>query len=548
MTIRPTRQRLATVVRRAAIASSLLLWSTAGNATFAGEGRAVRNRPRYQPPTIGETAVDGQRRPSAQRDEDSPPAKLAQPSLANLIQTYGPDEAVRTVGHEAPQAVGSAAIDDAKPVPKPIASHRMRSEIDMPHSSSGGCSCGSYGCDGGCLGVSGALDGCDAMGCDAAGCDAMSGCSSGWADFIGVGSVGRLPRWNCWQADAELLLWWRQGQELPSLVTTSPDGTAEDDAGDLSFGSTRVLFGNDTIGQDLSNGGRFQLTRWLDRHRSRALSLRVWGAGRQTFGFSASNEQNGILARPFFNVTDGQSNQQDAQLIAFPGESIGSIDIGGSSEVFGGDLTMRYRICENRHRRWDFLWGYEVMRINESLRIGTDTTVTDTDGVIPLGSQLLVDERFATRNEFHGGVFGLETARHRGCWTLFYGARVAFGSVNREAVISGQTTTSIDGQMATDGQGLLTRSTNIGRHFDSVFAVIPEANVRLAYRWRERIDLSIGYNYLALTNVLQPGTIIDRDLAVNLASPDGVVSRPDRQFRDSDYWLQGLQFGMHWNY
>lgn len=65
--------------------------------------------------------------------------------------------------------------------------------------------------------------------CGVAGCD--------------MGCVIPCDRW----VSFEYLLWWRKGQNFPALITTSPTGTAQADAGVLL--SATVLFGNETTGE-----------------------------------------------------------------------------------------------------------------------------------------------------------------------------------------------------------------------------------------------------------------------------------------------------------
>ncbi|MCE9524663.1 MAG: BBP7 family outer membrane beta-barrel protein, partial [Planctomycetales bacterium] len=48
-------------------------------------------------------------------------------------------------------------------------------------------------------------------------------------------------------ARLEYLMWWGRGQNIPALVTTSPNGTPQNEAGVLGFPNTTTLFGNQGI-------------------------------------------------------------------------------------------------------------------------------------------------------------------------------------------------------------------------------------------------------------------------------------------------------------
>src|SRR5262245_31571922 len=61
----------------------------------------------------------------------------------------------------------------------------------------------------------------------------------------------------------EYLLWWLSAPKLPPLVTTSPPGTPQIDAGVLGSPGTAVLFGDSHVNGDVRSGGRVTLGGWL---------------------------------------------------------------------------------------------------------------------------------------------------------------------------------------------------------------------------------------------------------------------------------------------
>ncbi len=78
---------------------------------------------------------------------------------------------------------------------------------------------------------------------------------------------------NYW-VRAEYLAWSLDGMELPPLVTTST-GTTPANTGILGGGTTQVLFGGDTINDDLRSGGRITLGWWADAAQSCAMKLAI---------------------------------------------------------------------------------------------------------------------------------------------------------------------------------------------------------------------------------------------------------------------------------
>jgi hypothetical protein len=60
------------------------------------------------------------------------------------------------------------------------------------------------------------------------------------------------------------------------------------------------------------------------------------------------------------------------------------------------------------------------------------------------------------------------------------------------------------------------------------------------------LSFHIGYNLIWLTNVALSGDQID--LHVNLGQQFGGPQRPQFVFNDRDYWLQGINWGMNWDF
>jgi hypothetical protein len=59
------------------------------------------------------------------------------------------------------------------------------------------------------------------------------------------------------------------------------------------------------------------------------------------------------------------------------------------------------------------------------------------------------------------------------------------------------------------------------------------------------LSFHIGYNIIWITNVALSGDQVD--LQVNLNQPLG-PARPQFVFNDRDYWLQGINWGMNWDF
>lgn len=386
-------------------------------------------------------------------------------------------------------------------------------------------------------------DGCDscAMGCDAMGpmgCDSM--CAPSWANSSLSFSRDR------WFGSVELLLMFRSGDRLPTLVTTGPS-TDADTAGEIGQAGTQVLVGNNSILKDVTAGGRLTLGTWIDSQRCRSLVWRGWFAGEETFDFHITQDQTPVIVRPFLNVSDNQAAEQDTQLVAFPDRASGSIDVRADSEVFGGDISVRQLLYSRFGGTVDVLYGYQYMRLNGDLSISSTSTSLD-DNFAPLGSIIAIADSFETQNEFHGGQLGVSSRYREGCWSFNSLAKVAFGSLRRRGKLTGSTFTSIDGANATDPNGLLVRSTNSGTSTDHTFGWVPELDFTLGWQRYPNFDVTVGYHVIAMTEALQASDAIDRNLAVNLSDPPTGQQSPSAAFAYDTFYVQGIHFGLQYVY
>tara|TARA_R110002049_G_scaffold72490_6_gene187424 strand:+ start:123003 stop:124985 length:1983 start_codon:yes stop_codon:yes gene_type:complete len=380
-------------------------------------------------------------------------------------------------------------------------------------------------------------------GCDGGACDALidDGCDS---MFGGNSTLSFSP--ERWFWSAELLMMHRRGTRIPALVTTTTDADPDDEtAGQLGEAGTVILEGNDSILRDVTAGGRITIGTWLDNCQDRSMVLRAWFAGKETHGFSTDQTINEVIARPFFNETDGQTAEQDTQLVAFPDRNDGSISVRGESNVAGADFSVRQEWWNNCGLNIDLLYGYQYMYLDESLGISTFSTSLDDD-FAPVGSTLALNDFFDTENEFHGGQLGITSLYREGCWSLRSLAKVGFGSLRRESNLVGSNVRTTDGVQDVDDQGLLVRQTNSGRTEDHTFGWVPELDFTLGWHRFPRFDTTIGYHVIAMTDAIQPGGLIDTN--VNLAdTPTGSLS-PAATFNYRTFYVHGIHFGLAYIY
>jgi len=359
------------------------------------------------------------------------------------------------------------------------------------------------------------------------------------------------PRW--WMR-GQYLLWWTEGQNLPTLVTTSPNGTPRAEAGVLGFPNTTTLFGAQRVADDERHGVRWSLGTWLDDTQCSALEGEWFSVGdaNSTGNFFASSNGDPILARPFFNVSLGA---EDSALIAFPNLVAGQIAASSSSELHSGNLLLRSNLRRGYRGRLDLLTGYRYFRFREDLLITENLVSTDPGGFVQVGTTLDLFDRFVTENDFHGGELGLAIEMDHGPWTFGLLGKVALGNVHQQLEIDGGTVVATPGGSTTARTGgLLALPTNIGSYSHNEFGVLPELTTNIDYRINDCWSLTIGYTFIYLSDLLRTGDQIDRFVnPTQLTDFDqpgggGLIGdpRPRASLSDTDFWAQGLNVGLKW--
>ncbi len=345
----------------------------------------------------------------------------------------------------------------------------------------------------------------------------------------------------------EYLMWWENGRQMPALVTTSDAGTVRDDAGVLGLSSTSVLFGGSReVETDIRSGGRLTFGRWIDPGDETAIGGRLFGIGQKSATFATDSDRTPILARPFFNAF---TNTEDALLLGFPNEIRGDVRVELETEAQGAQAFVRQLFRADCNYRVDLIYGYRFLNVKEALRIDNSLEFIDSNDPL-VGTVIDQSDVFDFDNEFHGGELGLMGHSVDGRWTLDFMATVALGQVNQMANIRGLTTTTPGGgTAATANGGLLTQDSNIGRFRKNDFAVVPEVTVAVGYVLSPRLDVSVGYSFLYIDQLARVHRSMDR--SVNLTQQTGALDGPERPvfaFKDADYWLQGLNFGLNWRF
>lgn len=373
----------------------------------------------------------------------------------------------------------------------------------------------------------------------------------------------------------EALVWWTKGMWLPPLVTTSPAGTPQEDAGVLP--DAEVLFPLDDVLQNERYGGRLRAGMWLDPCHQKGVEVEYFGLGSESGRYVNAGRPGGrpIIARPFFNINPrlplappaddfDPPAREDSELVSFPDILEGTITVGVHGSLHSVAPHFRFNVCCKNwcwqdpccpcnvypgSSRLDFLVGYRYMRLREGVWITEDLTSIDPER--PGDFDIL--DKFDTYNDFHGFELGVVWERHHRCWFVEAAGKIALGNNHQVVDIFGTTVFTAPGAApVTDTGGLLAQRTNIGRHTRNDFTAIPEVGFTVGYHVTPRLSLTFGYTLLYWGRVLRPGEQIDLDVNPDLLPEERVpfegALRPRFVFNDTDFWAQGINLGLDYRW
>jgi hypothetical protein len=329
----------------------------------------------------------------------------------------------------------------------------------------------------------------------------------------------------------DFLLGWRHSVRFPPLVTTSPNGTAQANAGVLP--DATIIYPTEPVGEEARPGGRVAVGAWLDPCHCWGVEGRYFMLADEITTFALQSDGDPILARPFFDVA---TNSQASRLLAFPGVSApGAVTVDTESQLLGGDALLHRALCRWGCGELYFLVGYQFARLDEALLIRDLSTDADEGNLIPDGTELEITDLFTTRNEYHAASIGAVMRMQRDCVELEVLGKIGLGNMHQMVTIAGQTDTTVPGAPTVTNQfGLLAQGANLGTFEQDEFCAAPEINIKITYAVNRCVDVSCGYTFLYFTNVAAPGEQIAADLRVPTTT---------YTIDDSEYWMHAFQCG-----
>lgn len=349
---------------------------------------------------------------------------------------------------------------------------------------------------------------------------------------------------HCW-VDIESLGWRVRSMPIPFPLAVSSPPAAQ---GILGQEGTRVIFGNDNMNYGNYFNGLRLSGGWFwgaDRTWGFEMSGFVLEARSEVGTFYAPIDGRQVLARPLIDALTGQAS---AVLVGFPGQFAGDMFINSRLKLGGAEANfvraMKY--CDTF--KFNLIAGVRYIDHDETLYVTSRSTIP---GAVPLDPTFVdIYDEFACRNQFFGGQAGFEMElRHRRFFCDITG-KIALGNQHEELLVRGFTNTQVGGITTIVPYGMLALAGNTGIFNTNEFAYVPEATVKLGYQWTQRLSTYVGYNMLYISRLMRPGDQIDPVVnpvflpVSQFYGGDFGPVRPINSFNKSDFWTQGVTFGM----
>lgn len=343
--------------------------------------------------------------------------------------------------------------------------------------------------------------------------------------------------------NADYLLSWFSSVHIPTLVTTSPVGTAKGQTGILGGKLTQVVIGDQPLSGDMRSGFKLGLGGWVTPDKMIGVDVGYFMTESRANPFFASSDGSFILARPFIDATTGK---RTSVIVASPGVSSGSVGVSANfGSFYGAHFDLQESIIENQHFRLKSLIGYRFLRVDDGLEIVQ--SISPTGGGFTPGTRLDARDAFAAQNEFHGCEVGFQTDFFYERWSLSFLGKFAVGRMYREVIISGDSTITTPGAApVVQNGGVLALQSNIGLHSSIDWVGSPELATNLGYNVTDNLKLRVGYSLLLLFRAARAADQVDQVLNPNLFPPavGGGARRPAFNLERSTLWLQTLNLGV----
>ena len=368
-----------------------------------------------------------------------------------------------------------------------------------------------------------------------------------------------------WYASGEYLLWQVKGAPLSvPLVSTGPNVVER--AGWITSPDVTILYGapggaaaggNDTQQFPWGSGARVKLGYWLDDAQRMAIEAGGFLLAQRSAGFAMSSDASGspvinvpvnntILYSPIpgFFTFPGENGYPPA----LPGQLAGAISINNTLRLFGAEAAGVVTLQRSPGWHVSALIGARYLDLYE--RFDLWATSAGVPGSRFVGLSGSVSDLFETQNHFLGLMLGLHGGTSWGPFSIEATGRVAFGGNYKQLTVAGAYTSVNfpNAGMNSGPYGIFAQPANSGSFSSTDFAIVPEAQVKLGYDLTPSLRLSVGYDFLYISDVIRPGDQLNHSLPKGQIFQQGgsatSLTSPTPLFERTNFYAHGFNVGL----
>lgn len=329
----------------------------------------------------------------------------------------------------------------------------------------------------------------------------------------------------------------------PPLVQTLP--ASQFNNGDINADDASTIFGNG-IDQNGTSGVRIFGGAWLND--SIAIEGSYSGFETKVKRFYIESQGDPPIGRYFYDVTNNDRPNTYVIYSRPDGSESGFINVESPLRVWTFDVNARGRGTTVFSEHFDWIAGFRYFDLREGIFVQDYIQFNTGDNA---GTSLFGEDRFYVTNQFYGAQIGGNSFFELGGgFTLDVTAKIALGGVRQRAQINGVTIERQNGAVTRVVEGdILTQPSNIGEYSRGQFAAMPEVLIKLGYRLGARTNVTIGYNFIGLSNIVRAGSVIDSNVNPNQSpylesNNNSTAARPAFGFNGTEFWGQGLTLGV----
>ena len=391
---------------------------------------------------------------------------------------------------------------------------------------------------------------------------------------MALAQVGRPEPATRFYGGVDYLLWKVKGAPLSvPLLSTGPTSNIE---GLLLNSQTTILYGapfapatggNDTQDFKLFSGSRIVAGYWMDdTHR-----LAVEGGGfllqgrTATFNSQASSTDAQGKRIPVYTSPykpsgmcapaegDGTATclvprGEDGVPVSIPGELSGSVTVKNSLQLWGLEANGVMNFYRTPSLELSAVTGFRYINLSEGFDM--TSTIVGASGSSFARQSGFTNDTFNTQNQFFGGTLGLRGRYSYDRWSLETTGRIALGVNHQTLYVAGNYKDYYSMLPFSSGPyGVFAMPSNEGRRSQNAFAVVPEFQTKLGFDITPTIRLTVGYDFMYLSNVIRPTDQIDRNIPKGQTYQQDTTQAdsttvPARLFKATDFYAQGLNVGL----